>query len=75
MATIQLKIGGMTCQGCVRSVTKKLGSVPGVRSVDVSLDSGRASVECDESAGTRALAGALVEAARQIGFSAEQSDL
>lgn len=37
MATTEIKIEGMTCEGCVSSVTRTLKGVPGVESVEVSL--------------------------------------
>ncbi len=42
-----LKVNGMTCQGCVRSVTRVLQQIPGVESVDVSLDRGEAALKYD----------------------------
>jgi copper ion binding protein len=42
--TITLKVNGMTCQGCVRSVTKALQGVDGVASVEVSLEQAEAKV-------------------------------
>ena len=44
MQSIALRITGMTCQHCVMAVTRALRAIPGVRAVDVSLDSGRAIV-------------------------------
>ena len=44
METIQLNIKGMTCNGCVKSVTSVLQKVPGVASVEVSLEQKRAMV-------------------------------
>ena len=44
METVTLKINGMTCAGCVRSVKKVLEGVPGVRSAEVSLERGQATV-------------------------------
>lgn len=44
MTTTTLNVSGMTCQGCVRSVTKVLQAVPGVTAVDVSLERGQARV-------------------------------
>lgn len=41
MATI--KIGGMSCQHCVRAVTKALGSVEGIEDVQVDMEKGEAS--------------------------------
>lgn len=42
-----VKVGGMTCQGCVRSVTRVLQELPGVESVDVSLERGEAALRYD----------------------------
>jgi copper chaperone len=47
MQTVELKVQGMTCQGCVSSVTRTLSSVPGVQKVDVSLADSRATVTYD----------------------------
>ena len=45
---VELKVDGMTCQACVRSVTMKLSAVPGVSSAAVDLPAGRAVVQLDE---------------------------
>ena len=42
---IILQVGGMTCEHCVRAVTRTLQAVPGVDNVSVSLAGGRAQVE------------------------------
>jgi copper chaperone CopZ len=47
METTTIKVSGMTCQGCVRSVTRVLQAVPGVEGVDVSLEKGEAAVRYD----------------------------
>lgn len=47
METIELKVEGMDCDGCVKSVTRMLSGVPGVQSVDVSLAEARARVTYD----------------------------
>jgi copper chaperone len=47
METTELKIEGMTCGGCVKSVTRVLTGVAGVASADVSLEEGRARVTFD----------------------------
>jgi copper chaperone len=39
-----LKVNGMTCNGCVRSVTNVLKALPGVDEVEVSLERGEARV-------------------------------
>ena len=44
METITLKVNGMTCDGCVRSVTKALKAVPGVGDVEVSLAKAEAKI-------------------------------
>lgn len=48
MAATKLKISGMTCGHCVRTVTEVLESLEGVKRAAVDLDSGSALVEHDE---------------------------
>jgi len=43
-ASSELRVEGMTCNNCARHVTEAIQSVPGVRSVTVSIQSQRASV-------------------------------
>jgi copper chaperone CopZ len=68
---VVLKVDGMTCDACVRSVTRKLGRVPGVTSAEVALGtgegSGSAGVEIDQ---TQAGVKQLIDAVEQIGFHA-----
>lgn len=47
MEAAVIKVFGMTCQGCVRSVTRVLQAVPGVAAVEVSLERGEAKVGFD----------------------------
>ena len=47
METVELKVEGMDCEGCVKSVTRMLSGVAGVQKVDVSLEAGRATVTYD----------------------------
>lgn len=47
METSELKVAGMTCSGCIRSVTRALSSVAGVTVVDVSFDQALARVTFD----------------------------
>ncbi len=47
MESTLLKVGGMSCQGCVKSVTKVLLEQPGVVKAEVSLERGEASVDYD----------------------------
>lgn len=47
MDKLTIGIDGMTCGGCVLSVEKALGRVPGVKKVTVSLERKEAEVEGD----------------------------
>ncbi len=47
METVELKVEGMDCEGCVKSVTRMLSGLPGVEKVDVSLEAGKATVSYD----------------------------
>jgi copper chaperone len=47
METLELKIEGLHCDGCVKSVTRMLGGLPGVDKVEVSLAEGKANVTFD----------------------------
>jgi copper chaperone len=69
METITLKVDGMTCAGCVRSVKKVLEGVPGVRSVEVSLERAQATVQLDPAGAGDALA-ALKAAVEAAGYEA-----
>ena len=67
-ASVQLKVEGMTCQGCVRSVEKKLSGISGVQSVNVDLPGGKAAVTFDDS---QVQPSQLIGAIEQIGFHAQ----
>jgi len=47
MQTVEMKVEGMDCQGCVQSVTRMLNGVPGVERVEVSLAQAQARVTYD----------------------------
>jgi len=47
MTSTTLEIDGMTCGGCVASVTRVLSGLPGVTSAQVSLEKAQAVVEHD----------------------------
>lgn len=47
METVTLTIKGMTCGGCVKSVTSVLQKIAGVSSVEVSLEENRATLIYD----------------------------
>jgi copper chaperone len=67
METTTIKIGGMTCGGCVASVTRVLNELPGVVKAEVVLEPGAATVEFDAGKLSRA---ALCEAIDDAGFEA-----
>ena len=49
METVELKVEGMDCEGCVKSVTRMLSGLPGVQHADVSLAQASAKVTYDAS--------------------------
>ena len=65
MSKTVLKIEGMMCEGCVKSVKEALEGVSGTSSVDVNLKKGTATVQ-HEGVSDETLIGAVVDA----GFSA-----
>jgi len=48
MATVQIRVQGMTCGGCTASVERALGRVAGVQSATASLERGLVDVEMDD---------------------------
>ena len=56
-----LKVTGMTCQGCVASVTRVLKAVPGVSEVTVELNPGTAKIAYDQSLATLPVLKAAIE--------------
>jgi copper chaperone len=63
-----IKVGGMSCQGCVKNIAGVLAATPGVAAAEVSLEAGEARVSFDPQQVTRA---ALVAAIEDAGFDAE----
>ena len=47
METVNFKVRGMSCNGCVASVTRVLQAVPGVERATLDLDRGSAEVVFD----------------------------
>lgn len=62
--TVAFTVSGMTCGGCVKTLTSSLQSVDGVERVDVVLDTGRAEIY-----GVRLDRNALEHAVQKVGFS------
>lgn len=67
MATTTLNIQGMTCGGCVRSVTNALQASAGVSKVDVALEPGTATIDYDPAVTSPQQLAELVD---DIGFEA-----
>lgn len=63
MEEMTLKVGGMHCEGCCRSVTRLLEAAPGVAEVRVDLARGEAWLRLDAAAASRAQLCALVQEA------------
>jgi copper chaperone len=58
-----VKVGGMTCQGCVRSVKKALEAIGGVEQAEVSLEQGQVRVSFDPAqTGLEAFKAAIADA-------------
>ena len=65
METVTMNVQGMTCGGCVASVTRVLKAVPGVADVAVTLTAGSAKVTFDPA---KTGAPALKSAVEDAGF-------
>lgn len=68
MESTVIKIGGMSCQGCVKNITGVLTALAGVSAADVSLEAAQARVDFDPQAVSRV---ALIDAIEDAGFDAE----
>jgi copper chaperone len=65
MNTIAIPIEGMTCGGCVKSVTGVLQKIDGVKSVSVSLEKKQAVLQYEE---TKTSPAALKQAIEDAGY-------
>lgn len=65
----RMNVSGMTSQGCIGAVTNALGAVAGVSAVNVSFETGEATVQFDERLTSTAR---LVEALAGAGFGVVQ---
>lgn len=57
-----ISVTGMTCQNCVRHVSRALEALPGVQAADVDLSAGSAQLETEREVPRAELAAALEEA-------------
>ncbi|HPR07360.1 MAG TPA: cation transporter [Denitromonas sp.] len=67
MEQVTIKVGGMSCQGCVKGVSAALQAVAGVTAVSVDLGAGEARVDFDPQQATVA---SLNQAVEDAGFEA-----
>ena len=67
METVELKVEGMDCDDCVKSVTRMLSGLPGVEKADVSLAQASAKVTYDPS---RVDVGQMKKAVERAGYKA-----
>lgn len=67
MQEVTIKVGGMSCQGCVKNVTGALSATAGVASAVVSLEAGEARVSYDPA---QVSANALRAVIEEAGFDA-----
>ncbi|MDR2514544.1 MAG: copper ion binding protein [Christensenellaceae bacterium] len=65
MTKTVLKVEGMSCEHCVRAVTKAVGSLPGIGSVAVELEKGLVTVEHDKALSP---VGTIAEAIEDQGY-------
>lgn len=70
METVTLNVEGMTCGGCVKSVTRILEGIDGVTKAEVSLEHKNAVIEFDAA---KTQVDALIEAIEDGGFDAARS--
>lgn len=70
MATVTLQVDGMTCQGCVASVTRVLMDIPGVANADVVLQKKAATVNFDS---TKTNRNELKQAIEDAGYNVVES--
>jgi copper chaperone len=67
METITIKVGGMSCGGCVKNVTGALEGLDGVQKAEVSLEQAQAVVSFD---GAKVQRADLMQAVEDAGFDA-----
>lgn len=59
-------VKGMTCQHCVASVTEEISELPGVRQVDVALDTGLVTVTSEAPLSPEDVRSAVSEAGYEL---------
>ena len=62
MATVQLAVKGMVCDGCAKAVENAIRTVPGVIHVSANYEKDTATIEVADTVPAQALADAVVKA-------------
>ena len=66
MTTVTYQVSGMTCGHCVRAVSREVGALPGVESVDVDLATGAVRVTSEQPLSSEAVRDAVDEAGYEL---------
>lgn len=66
--TVELKVKGMTCEGCEAHVNREIGKLTGVFSVNTSYKQGSATITYDS---TKVKPSAILQVARKTGYTAD----
>jgi copper chaperone len=66
MSSMRITVAGMTCGHCATSVREQVGSIRGVKAVDVDMNTGEVIVDCDAPVEPAAIKRAVDEAGYQL---------
>ncbi|UEA61219.1 cation transporter [Gordonia otitidis] len=66
MSTSTYTVTGMTCGHCVASVREEIGEIPGVNTVDVTLETGVVEIGSDRELGRDEVSEAVSEAGYEL---------
>jgi len=66
MTTVTYQVSGMTCGHCVQAVSREVGALPGVESVDVDLATGAVRVTSEQPLSSEAVRDAVDEAGYEL---------
>lgn len=62
-----VKIKGMMCNHCVMAVKKALNEIPGITNVEVDLEKGEATFDCDASVESETVVSQIEKAGYAVG--------
>lgn len=65
--TMILDVQGVTCSGCVATLTRVIGALPGVQAVTVDQASGRTEVRAADAVDRAAVVAAIEDAGYDVG--------